>query len=621
VASDDDDDFSIDSTDPTPRDDGEPGPPDDWQRPSWYDRQLNDWFWQGKLDPCPARPLGYDDGAFIFVTALRELRRFTAPQLHGRGGLPELFAGHMGWALRHFRKYDLETKQHKGGLRANDCANALIVACERAGKFDGNTLQLRSVGTWRGPDGLPIVHAGDRILAGDAVLDPGARIGDAVYVIGGTRPPPAHVEDEFGGYELQPAPASIGHQVAAHLDTWHWKDLEARDLFLGGLCCDMLGAAPRWKPHKFVRAPAGSGKSSLLRYQRALLGGAAHNIQRTYSKARLEEHFAHTAAALLLDETESDTEAERNRKIFDLVLLLSDEGAVGGRYQRDIDLHGTVTMVATITEEWQATIRGRVALLELGPLRDRPGGGGQVLSHKAIDAMIAQAGEFSAGLRARAVARYELFRQNAERARERILELGGSPRDGDQLGHLIAGWATLTDDEPLSDDELRGLDRFAPYVLTLADNDDGADEATELFYTILGLQMHSYRGGDQLTVGQVVARARVDDHNDMRRALLPYGLRLQRQADETWAQAWLAVANKHPGLDRLLVDYPRYKGGRRSQILRGLRRTLPGGQVVEAKATDQPYRFAGPQSRAVLIPPELLPTFADEQTAADDGRA
>jgi hypothetical protein len=620
VASGDDDDFSLDSIDPTPRDDGEPGPPDDWQRPSWYDRQVNDWFWQRKLDPCPARPLGYDDGAFIFVTALRELRRFTAPQLHGRGGLPELFAGHMGWALRHFRKFDLETKQHKGGLRAQDCANALIVACERAGKFDSNTLQLRSVGTWRGPDGLPIVHAGDRILAGDAVLEPGARIGDAVYVIGGTRPPPAHVEDEFGGYELQPAPPSIGHQVAAHLDTWHWKDVEARDLFLGGLCCDMLGAAPRWKPHKFVRAPAGSGKSSLLRYQRALLGGAAHNIQRTYSKARLEEHFAHTAAALLLDETESDTEAERNRKIFDLVLLLSDEGAVGGRYQRDIDLHGTVTMVATITEEWKTTIRSRVALLELGALRDKPGGGGQVLSHKAIDAMIAQAGDFSAGLRARAIGRYELFRQNADRARDRILELGGSPRDGDQLGHLIAGWATLTADTPLSDDELRGLDRFAPYVLTLADNDDGGDEATELFYTILGLPLHSYRGGDQLTVGQVVARARIDDDNGMRRALLPYGLRLQRQGDETWMQAWLAIANKHPGLDRLLTDYPQYKGGRRSQILRSMRRTLPGGQVVEAKPTDHAYRFAGPQSRAVLIPPELLPTFADEQTAAEDGR-
>ncbi len=46
-------------------------------------------------------------------------------------------------------------------------------------------------------------------------------------------------------------------------------------MFIGGLFCDMLGDAPKWKPHRFVRAPAGSGKSTLLEFARALLGRAA----------------------------------------------------------------------------------------------------------------------------------------------------------------------------------------------------------------------------------------------------------------------------------------------------------------------------------------------------------
>jgi hypothetical protein len=37
----------------------------------------------------------------------------------------------------------------------------------------------------------------------------------------------------------------------------------------------MLGDAPKWKPHRFVRAPAGSGKSTLLEFARARLGGTA----------------------------------------------------------------------------------------------------------------------------------------------------------------------------------------------------------------------------------------------------------------------------------------------------------------------------------------------------------
>jgi ribose 1,5-bisphosphokinase PhnN len=43
-------------------------------------------------------------------------------------------------------------------------------------------------------------------------------------------------------------------------------------MFIGGLFCDMLGDAPKWKLHRFV--PAGSGKSTLLEFARALLGRA-----------------------------------------------------------------------------------------------------------------------------------------------------------------------------------------------------------------------------------------------------------------------------------------------------------------------------------------------------------
>jgi hypothetical protein len=115
---------------------------------------------------------------------------------------------------------------------------------------------------------------------------------------------------------------------------------------------------------------------------------------------------------------------------------------------------------------------------------------------------------------------------------------------------------------------------------------------------------------------QLIAQAREPEGDAARRMLLGYGLRLSKLAGESWNEAWLAIANKHPGLDRLFVDYPNYRGQRRTQILSGLRRRV-GAVEHEANPSEIPLRFAGPQSRALLVPPELLPSAADDKHDAD----
>jgi len=59
----------------------------------------------------------------------------------------------------------------------------------------------------------------------------------------------------------------------------------------------MLGDALHWKPHRFIRAMPGAGKSTLLKYMQALLGSAAHPVQRNFTRARLEQKFSNTACA------------------------------------------------------------------------------------------------------------------------------------------------------------------------------------------------------------------------------------------------------------------------------------------------------------------------------------
>jgi hypothetical protein len=610
-----DEDWAVDSADPSPRPDGEPGPPDDWPLPSWFSRAEVDWYWLGKRDACPVRPLGSVGGEYIFITAFGEIRRFTSGQLHNRGGLADLFGGSLWWPLKHFRKYSLEKKALTGVLQRERCVSALMRCCLLVGYYDGSRPH-RGVGTWRGPDGRPIVHAGDRIFFDGWIENPGARIGDELFVIGGKREPPLHTALERDGYDWAPAGPELGRRVAAHLDEWAWENPEDRDLFQGSLHCDMLCAALAWLPHIFVLAPYGSGKSALLRYARTLVGGAAHPVQRTYSKAYLEQHFSSTAAALFLDEMESDSEQARINKLFELIRLLSDDGAEGGRgssggKSRKLDVHGTVTMAATVSEEWRPQDRSRITLVSVRPFSsriDHPPAPPEILA-----AQIHAAAEMSAALRARAIACWDLFQHNLKVARAAIMAMGGQPRDADQLGHLIAGWATMNGDEPLDPDEHEQLTRFRPFIMSLAEAEDGEDEPNNCLNTIFGLAPDKWVGGERVTIGQIIALARRDDGSNSRRTLLPYGMMLQRNEGEAWSEAWLAVANRHPGLDELLAKYPTYQGKKRRQILGELRRAIDGVQWT-AKKSESHARIGGTQTRYLLIPPVFLPSDGDEAT-------
>lgn len=606
-----------------PRDDGRPGPPDDWDKDSWRDFRRGEWWYRfgdedrHRLDPPPVLMLGHKGGEFVIVTAAREMRSFTSAQLHGRGGFADLFAGDKRWAVRHYPSFDRDGNP-TGRPNVPPLMEAIIAGCVAKGLYDGSQ-PFRSVGTWRETkSGLPVLHCGDRILHDGRVYRPGELIGTARYVLGPHRAAPAL--EMLGRYDYKwlPAPLAHAHEVIGHLDEWHWDSPEALELCAGILWCNMLGDLPRWKVHTFLRALSGGGKSTLIRYISALLGPAAHPPERTYSKAYLEERFGHTAATIILEEAETDpdmsAEQQRMAQIQKLMLLLSDDGATGGRFKREIDLHGPVMMAATLTSDWRATFRNRVVLLVLRSLRSRTGH--RMLEPKEIEALIARAGELSAGLRAAALSKFEsgLFEKNLAKARARILGLGGDARDADTLGHAIAGWATMTKDDELTEDEVGKLDRFAPWIVSLANQEDGGDDAMELLNVLLGLPAQNWRGGDQLTIGQLVARGREPDNHDFRRALLPYGMRLEKLPLETWKDAWLAIANKHPGLDRLLSDYPQYQGLRRSQILAELKIR----DEVAAKPTDRPLRFAGPQSRGLLIDPRLLPTMKDDIDAVGE---
>jgi hypothetical protein len=120
-------------------------------------------------------------------------------------------------------------------------------------------------------------------------------------------------------------------------------------------------------------------------------------------------------------------------------------------------------------------------------------------------------------------------------ARAAILALGGLPRDADQLGHLIAGWRTMTSDEPFDPDRHEEFARFRPFIMSLVEREDGDDAPSDLLNVLFGLAPDLWRSGERDTVGQLVAIARSDniDAPTARRNLARIGLRLEKHDGET----------------------------------------------------------------------------------------
>lgn len=595
------------------------GPPEKYREGSWYDRVLVDWWFDGKVDPCPVRFLGHNNGNFLVVTPQGELRKFTAAQLHRGGGLADLFGARLWWLVRHFPGRDKRTGEPTKRPNGVIAAEAIMRACVDKG-FIASDVEHRLAGTWRGPDG-PVVHCGDVLISNGEILRPGVQLGTPLYVIAGKVERPAIERIGPGATRYADVPATIGHNLVGAILNWNVVRDGGVELIAGYIAAGSLGDATDWRSHFFLRARPGAGKSTLMRLIRAALGGAGQDVASTYSAAYVEQEYRGQARAILLDENESDADPNRMKRLTELVKLLSDHGgAKGGRggadgTSRKLDVRGAVCMAATVRGKWKQQDRERITVVVLDRFEEE---GRAVQPQSEIEALITRVAEMSPAIRARMLGRFDLFLENLNRARAQIIKLGGTARDGNQLGHLFAGWWTLTCDEPATEEMLADIGaRFAPWIISLTDAEEGSDPASNCWNMLLGSDAHVWRGGETLTVGQVIARAREPNNGDShRKALLGMGLRLLPQDSKArypiWMDCDLGIANAHPGLDRIFAGSDDWSNGRWADVLPDLSFRLADGSKVKVTAHG-PVRFGGPQSRGVLVPAAALPSMADEE--------
>lgn len=526
---------------------------------------------------APFKPLGYAGNSFFYLPRgteqVCEIKRgsHTSPaEMLSLAPLP-------WWEMAH--------PKDKSGVDWYAAADACMRACELSGIYSPE--RERGRGAWY-DKGKSVLHLGSHLLVDGKNTEISDHKSSFIY----TRQAPL----EHGADSI-PATDEQAMEVAEMFEELNWNKPVYAQMAAGWcLLAPICGALP-WRPHVWITAQRGAGKSWVQDHMiQPLLGPSALMVQGSTTEAGIRQKLKQDARPIVFDEAESEDHKSQSRMqtIIELARQSSSDssaeiikGTVSGQgmafRMRSMFLLGSVNVALN-----QAADQSRFTVISLAsPSKTAEEVARFDAFSKRVDNTLTH--ELCASIRARAYTLMPVIRANAKTFSRAVAELLGSQRIGDQVGTLIAGsCAYYRSDEITLDDARKWV---ADLDFDDAKEAEQASDEESCLQRILQSQVRfeSDRGHLSRTIGEMVDCAAGTDHIsgisaiDANDVLKRYGLMVDGRN--------LTIANKHAELERLLRDTPWASGWRR--IL---------ARIPDAHASFDAIRFAGTRSRAVRIP-------------------
>jgi putative DNA primase/helicase len=394
----------------------------------------------------PFSCLGYDaDGYYYQPQATGQVMRLAA-SAHGSVNLCRL-APLPYWETLY---------PSKRGVNWTAAASDLFSRQATVGMFDPD--RLRGRGAWW-DQGRCVLHLGDRLL-----------------IDGKPQPITALLASRFhyqrgaalqGPGDLEPLSDEEALAVLTIADRFHWDVPASAFLLAGWVTLAPICGALRWRPHIWLTAAAGSGKSAILdRYVSVLLGDMRLVVVGNSTEAGIRQYLRSDALPVVLDEAESNEKADQQRvqSILALARMASSEsqaatvkGSPAGEVSR-FKVRSMFLLSSIATGLKQGADRRRFAQLTLRnpaeiPLTQRQ-------THwQALDRDLDQliTPEFGSRLLARTVAQLPVILQSVRISTKVAAVHFDSQALGDQYGTLLAGaWALQSSRVP-TEAEVQGL--------------------------------------------------------------------------------------------------------------------------------------------------------------------
>ena len=544
----------------------------------------------GEIWPdCPVRALGVHGDTFFYLDWLGQLR---AIRKHEKDTISAIFGGRTDLLQDWFPQFN--RSGNASGWSQETARSCMHRACTEKGVWNAFE-RVRGLGAWPDDEGGVILHCGDAVLHKGVWKVPG-EIDGYVYPSAVVIPRPLDALD--GEADHSPA-----QQLLDLLGTWNWlrKDVDAY-LLLGWICGAIFGGSLDWRPLIWITGDMGTGKSTLHKLIRHVMGGEGAILQSTdATEASVRQFLMQSTVPVALDEIEAEADGRKVQAVIKLARQAASGGVIlrGGADHKGQEfkarssfLFSSILVPALLDQDIS-----RIALLELMPLpRDTP-------PPKIEPRHWLRIGR---AIRTRVIDGWDRLHDTLELYRQALVAEGHPQRGADQFGTLLAlADLALYDATPSPDRCQAWAQKLSATVID--EQTDKAADWQRCLNHLFGQQLDVYRGGERLTVGQYVLRAAELADGDYepraaQRALATVGIRVYGRKD----CAELAIANAHPGLARCFEQTQWHAGaGQRGVWAQAIKR-IPGSFSTGS------LRFDLVGSRARRFPLRAVPAFLDD---------
>lgn len=356
----------------------------------------------------------------------------------------------------------------RGGVDWTKAAATLFAICADLGVYNPDIIRGR--GAWW-DQSRPVLHLGDRIIA-DNKSHPALKPFDSRYLY-------QRMSPLKGPSNAKPLTDSEAMVICELADRFHWEVPASGLLLAGWVTLAPICGALQWRPHAWLTAAAGSGKSAILdRYVRPLLADMGLIVAGNTTEAGLRQTLRSDALPVVFDEAESNERADqlRMQNILALARVASSEshatlikGSPGGDVTR-FNIRSMFLMSSIATALKQGADRSRFAQLTLRSHTDI--NKVERMAHwdaldRDLDRHITH--DNAVRLIARTVTLIPTIRKAVRVFSRAAAERFDSQRLGDQYGTLLAGAWSLMSSEVPTDQQARALidqNDWEPYSQT-----------------------------------------------------------------------------------------------------------------------------------------------------------
>ena len=432
--------------------------------------------------------------------------------------------------------------------------------------------RIRGRGAWW-DDGRTVLHLGDRLVTPE-----GEQPITAPFRSRHIYPRLKHLDGPGGVEALTVVEAAV---IVGIANRFRWDVPASGTLLLGWVVLAPICGALPWRPHLWLTAGAGTGKSAILeRYVVPLLGDFALVVSGATTEAGLRQTICSDAMPVVFDEAESNEKGDQQRiqAILSLARVASSESSAAmlkGSPSGDVSRYRVRSMfllssIATALK--QGADQSRFAQLSLrspGDIAKQEREAHWMALDRDLDRHITA--EVGRRLIARTTGLIPMIRQAAAVFRRAAARHFDSQRLGDQYGTLLAGaWSLLSDVAPTeaeaelciashdwesygrsseSADERRCLETILQRPLRVETNDKPLTRTIGELVELAAHQAHDLEIGAELA-SQTLARHGLRVESE--RLLVSNTAKAIEQilADTAWVNSWPVVLSRLPGAQR-----------------------------------------------------------------------